>query len=208
MKQSRLRTDPEKLRAWQRRSVVTAQAKQRKRAVEEKRRRERTEARASRILVVAPEYVTPIVVRTPAEIAARRTEIVHPVEREVGVVNGSRRKFNGQTIIARESGEVVAFFRSSHAWHPPMIVARPSKGAAWARVRREVLEAAHGRCQAGATPGCRLVAQHVHHVLPRGRGGKDNGSTPLLAVCFVCHDWIHGHPAVSYEHGWLVRSGL
>jgi 5-methylcytosine-specific restriction endonuclease McrA len=47
---------------------------------------------------------------------------------------------------------------------------------------------------------------HVHHVLPRARGGKMDGSTPLLLVCAGCHDYIH-HPrnvVESVERGWLI----
>ena len=25
----------------------------------------------------------------------------------------------------------------------------------------------------------------------------------LLDVCHACHGWIHNHPAISYEHGWM-----
>lgn len=209
MKRSAInRSDPEVIRDWQRRGVEAAQAKRRKLQAEELRRQEREDSRANRTFFIYPEYVTPIVTNTRGNL--KQVERNHRALDDPPVVpptNGTRRKFNGQTIIARDSGEVVAFFRSSHEWHPPMILARLNKGNAWTRVRREVIEAAGGLCQPVVSPDCRRVAQHVHHVLPRGRGGKDNGSTPLLAVCFQCHDWIHGHPAISYDKGWLVRSG-
>lgn len=212
MKRSAInRSDPEVIREWQRRGLEAAQEKRRKLNAEWLRKQEREAVRAGRLVQVFPEYVTPIVTNSRGALIqvernhrALDDRPVHPARAPVA---GERSKFNGQTIIARDSGEVVAFFRSSHDWHPPMILARLNKGNSWTRVRREVIEAASGRCQAHASPNCQLAAQHVHHVLPRGRGGKDNGSTPLLAVCFQCHDWIHGHPAMSYDKGWLVRSG-
>lgn len=45
-----------------------------------------------------------------------------------------------------------------------------------------------------------------HHVLRRSKQGKgtaDNG----LHLCNPCHLWIHANPAISYERGWLARSG-
>jgi hypothetical protein len=58
-------------------------------------------------------------------------------------------------------------------------------------------------CEA-QTPVCTSWAVHVHHVLPRAHGGNDH--TPLLDVCAPCHEYIHGHPALSYERGWLLHS--
>lgn len=37
-----------------------------------------------------------------------------------------------------------------------------------------------------------------HHQLMRSQGGKDSLDN-LIAVCRSHHDWIHGHPARSYE---------
>lgn len=206
MKRSAIsRSDPEVIREWQRRGVEAAQAKRRKRDAERLRKEERAATRSNRVVQVFPEYVTPIVVRSVVERNRRAADPpMHPAR--VPMV-GERSKFNGQTIVCRESDDgpvVEAFFRSSHTWHPPMIVARKHKGYSWARVRVAMLEAAGYRCQAAASPGCRVAANHVHHVLPRGRGGKDDGSTPLLVVCFVCHQWIHEHPYASREREWLV----
>lgn len=200
-------SDPAVIRAWQRRGVEAAQAKRRKLDAERLRKQERNAARANRTVQVFPESVTPVVVRsrdlTRVERRRRAADLVgHPA---MAPVVGQRTKFNAQTIVCRESDEgvvVEAFFRSPDKWHPPMIVA-PNRGHSWVRVRNEMLEAAGYRCQA-ASPGCRVSANHVHHVLPRGRGGKDNGSTPLLVVCFVCHQWIHEHPYAARERGWLV----
>lgn len=208
MKRSSLnRSDPEVIRDWQRRGVEAMQAKRRKLNAERLRKEEREAARSNRLIKVYPEYVTPIVTNSRGKlINVERNHRALDDRPEPPTPQGVRRKINGQTIVERETGEVEAFFRSPNAWHPPMIIVK-RKASAWGRVRREVIEAAYGRCQAQASPDCQFAAQHVHHVLPRGRGGKDDGSTPLLAVCFMCHDWIHGHPTISYDKGWLVRTG-
>lgn len=28
----------------------------------------------------------------------------------------------------------------------------------------------------------------------------------LLWICAAGHTWVHQHPAVSYEHGWLMHA--
>jgi 5-methylcytosine-specific restriction endonuclease McrA len=45
-----------------------------------------------------------------------------------------------------------------------------------------------------------------HHVLPRSRGGKDT-LDDLISLCRAHHEWVHDHPAESYELGLLRRSG-
>jgi hypothetical protein len=45
-----------------------------------------------------------------------------------------------------------------------------------------------------------------HHVLRRSQGGPDTVDN-LIAVCRAHHDWIHQHPARSYDLGLLRRSG-
>lgn len=60
-----------------------------------------------------------------------------------------------------------------------------------------------GRCEAGVVRTCAGVAQHVHHRKLRRHG--DHTVPNLLDVCLFCHDAIHGRPAWSYEHGFLVR---
>lgn len=60
------------------------------------------------------------------------------------------------------------------------------------------------RCQ-GGSPVCILRASHAHHVLPRGRGGKDTLDN-LVALCHPCHTYVHANPAWSYEAGLLART--
>jgi hypothetical protein len=45
-----------------------------------------------------------------------------------------------------------------------------------------------------------------HHILPRGRGGADTLEN-LVSLCRAHHDWVHDHPAESYDLGLLRRSG-
>lgn len=67
--------------------------------------------------------------------------------------------------------------------------------------RQAVLGHAGYRCQVDA-PACRGRAVMVHHRLPRSAGGDDHPDNGL-AVCGSCHGWVHAHPTISYEHGWL-----
>lgn len=41
-----------------------------------------------------------------------------------------------------------------------------------------------------------------HHALMRSQGGQDT-LEDMIAVCRRHHDWIHNHPARSYELGLL-----
>ncbi len=50
-------------------------------------------------------------------------------------------------------------------------------------------------------------AEVVHHRLRRSQGGRNDLSN-LVGACGGCHDWIHAHPALSYERGWLLRRPL
>ena len=44
-----------------------------------------------------------------------------------------------------------------------------------------------------------------HHVLPRGRGGKDEVEN-LVLLCRLHHSWVHEHPADAYALGLLART--
>lgn len=69
----------------------------------------------------------------------------------------------------------------------------------WVVTRRIIFERDGGRCRI-----CLRPAHHCHHVLPRSRGGKNDGSTPLLLLCLECHNYVHAHPKESKEKGWLI----
>lgn len=76
-----------------------------------------------------------------------------------------------------------------------------------AEFRRAVRERAGGLCEL-APPAC-SASRHdgymAHHRCPpdRDRGIHDPGRG--LWTCGEGHSWVHDHPAVSYEHGWLLR---
>ena len=60
-----------------------------------------------------------------------------------------------------------------------------------------------GMCEA-RTVACDGQASQAHHILRRSQGGQHD-ATNLLDVCWMCHSYIHEHPAESYENGWLRR---
>lgn len=44
---------------------------------------------------------------------------------------------------------------------------------------------------AGSSCVCGVPFEHLHHVLPRARGGSDAVEN-LIGLCAVCHDGVHG----------------
>jgi hypothetical protein len=60
-----------------------------------------------------------------------------------------------------------------------------------------------GRCEA-KTPVCTGVLEHLHHKLMRSQGGPHTPEN-LLACCNACHGFIHKHPELSYQQGWLIH---
>lgn len=53
--------------------------------------------------------------------------------------------------------------------------------------------------------GCNGKAQHLHHRKMRSQGGEHTVEN-LVSACTNCHHYVHMKPAISYSHGWLVRS--
>lgn len=100
--------------------------------------------------------------------------------------------------------KVRAWQQRSRKALPAMSARKRGNHGPWTRAKVVVRRRSGGLCEARTGERCAGRGQHVHHVLPRSRGGKDNGSTPLLDVCFPCHEWIHGHPSEARERGWLV----
>ena len=74
----------------------------------------------------------------------------------------------------------------------------------WGNTRREVFDRAGGLCEARLDK-CDGEAHHAHHKLRRSQGGKDEPDN-LLALCFWCHEWIHGHPEEARLRGWLLSA--
>lgn len=74
-----------------------------------------------------------------------------------------------------------------------------------AKVRAALRDRANDCCEL-----CGLVfANNAHHRKNRSQSGQDTLSN-LLLLCGSgttgCHGYVTEHPAVSYEHGWSVRS--
>jgi 5-methylcytosine-specific restriction endonuclease McrA len=82
--------------------------------------------------------------------------------------------------------------------------------ALWRDARQATLERDHYECQApdrglGGPWECEGIL-HVHHILPRGRGGMHHPAN-LVTLCGHHHEDVHTHPEHSYRLGLLQRSG-
>lgn len=76
----------------------------------------------------------------------------------------------------------------------------------WIQVRKNILSRDEGKCRK-----CSRPATDVHHRQVKGMGGtsdprREYGAANLVSLCRACHNYIHAHPAESYEMGWLVHS--
>ena len=69
--------------------------------------------------------------------------------------------------------------------------------------KREITRRSRGWCE---MPGCQRYGQHLHHRLMRSQGGMGTAENGMH-VCRPHHEYIHAHPALAYEMGWLIRSG-
>jgi hypothetical protein len=82
--------------------------------------------------------------------------------------------------------------------------------ALWRDARAATLERDHYECQApdrglGGPWECEGIL-HVHHILPRGRGGMHHPAN-LVTLCGHHHEEVHSQPEHSYRLGLLQRSG-
>lgn len=68
---------------------------------------------------------------------------------------------------------------------------------AWKTLKQLVWIRDKGTCQRCGRPGT-----DAHHLLPKGRGGKDELSN-LVILDRECHDWAHGHSKQAERDGWL-----
>lgn len=76
----------------------------------------------------------------------------------------------------------------------------------YARNRKARAELADNLCELGSPacfPGDHLGDQ-AHHRLMRSTR-VDHSVDNLLWVCSPGHTWVHAHPRLSYEKGWLIR---
>lgn len=67
-----------------------------------------------------------------------------------------------------------------------------------AAVRRR----SRGRCEVASGPWCSGHGEMRHHRAGRGPG-RDRPDL-LLDVCAACHAYLHAHPELSYERGWMI----
>lgn len=94
----------------------------------------------------------------------------------------------------------------------PKLSKRKRTERAWAAkreadvaLREEVLLRSHGDCEIRSEV-CTGRVEHVHHVLRKAKGGAYDLDL-VRGACVLCHDFLHGHVELSYERGWLIRSG-
>lgn len=74
---------------------------------------------------------------------------------------------------------------------------------AWREAREVALVRDGYACRAFGVAGLDCFGRlHVHHVLPRSRGGKHNPEN-LLSLCSRHHEWAHGHPADAKPLGLI-----
>lgn len=74
----------------------------------------------------------------------------------------------------------------------------------WRDARLAVLERDRHFCQAFGVQALECQGRlHVHHILPRSRGGKHDLEN-LVTLCSRHHEWAHGHPLAAKELG-LIR---
>lgn len=73
-------------------------------------------------------------------------------------------------------------------------------------IRVEVFSRANYMCEIMSRESeCTGRAEHAHHRKLRSQGGKHTVAN-IVGICHKCHDFVHGHPAIAYTNGWLVKS--
>jgi hypothetical protein len=80
-----------------------------------------------------------------------------------------------------------------------------SKRAIENRIRKELrvqlIQERGPECQIGMTVICTGIAQDMHEILSRARGGSITDPANILLVCRRCHSWITENPNVAAEIG-------
>ena len=72
------------------------------------------------------------------------------------------------------------------------------KGSIPLKTRLLVLERDNYQCQrCGDTRDL-----HIHHRLPRGRGGTHDPENLVTLCGWRCHVWVEGNPEKAREEGW------
>lgn len=87
----------------------------------------------------------------------------------------------------------------------------PADPRPWKVAREETLERDGHECQAsayGIATDCVVIGSlHVHHCLPRSRGGRNNDEN-LVTLCTGHHVHAHSNVAESIESGLLVATSI
>lgn len=86
----------------------------------------------------------------------------------------------------------------------PFVVKPYEESPQLRRAKASVRRRSGGRCEV-RSPVCSGVADQAHHRLRRSQGGKDTPDN-LLDACTLCHRFIHHHPELAYDMGWLTHS--
>ena len=73
------------------------------------------------------------------------------------------------------------------------------------RLKMELLKDRGGFCEAKIPNCCSMIADDMHEVLPRGRGGSPTDPDNILLVCRNCHTWIGVNVKEATARG-LLRS--
>jgi hypothetical protein len=107
--------------------------------------------------------------------------------------------------------------RHTAGWHPYKSTRRPGIKPVSDQRRLLLKESGYAREALAAqqlecvikSPVCRGRAQHLHEILPRGRGGglkRALRSAPKVPACDPCNDWVSEHPREAHKLGWLIHS--
>jgi 5-methylcytosine-specific restriction endonuclease McrA len=73
-------------------------------------------------------------------------------------------------------------------------------------LRNELIRERGPECQIGMTVICTGIAQDMHEILSRARGGSIIDPANILLVCRRCHSWITENPNIAAEIGASRRS--
>lgn len=112
---------------------------------------------------------------------------------------------SGRGMVKAHKGRITKARRADEGPAPAATPAKRTNSPISPTARAEVRQRSRGLCEASTPdcpPGPHAGNQH-HHVVPRGRGGK-NTSANLLWLCPDAHGWVHDHPAAARDAGLLL----